>query len=208
MTNRMVVGGRAWLDHRVSSKGRRQRVTHPLQWARTAIGRGDTRARLAERVATYLRQQLPEDHVVIALHAARDGGARVPVVVIGRDRVVVIEPRDDEGELLCYQDHWYRSEAGRLTETLSDPPSVRAHDNAARVRNDLGTGGFLNVQIEPIVVLTRGKPDDVRSSSVPVIAGLDPLVRHILTRRVSSTDRVRTLALAAALARNITLTGV
>jgi hypothetical protein len=182
-------------------------VTHPLHWARSAIGKGDTRARLAERVATYLRQQLPEDHVVLALHAARDGG-RVPVLVIGRDRVVVVEPRDEEGELLCYQDHWYRSVAGRLTETLSDPPSLRAHENASRVRNDLGTGGYMNVQIEPVVVLTRGKPDDVRSSSVPVIAGLDPLVRHILSRRVSSTDRVRTLALAAALARNITLTGV
>jgi hypothetical protein len=183
-------------------------VTHPtLQWARSAIGKGDTRARLAERVATYLRQQLPEDHIVLALHAARDG-ARVPVLVIGRDRVVVVEPRDEDGDLLCYQDHWYRSEAGRLTETISDPPSVRAHEHALRVRNDLGTGGFMNVQIEPIVVLTKGRPDDVRSSSVPVIAGLDPLVRHILSRRVSSTDRVRTLALAAALSRNITLTGV
>lgn len=146
--------------------------------------------------------------MVLALHAARDGGARVPVVVIGRDRVVVVEPRDEDGDLLCYQDHWYRSEAGRLTEAISDPPSVRAHENAARLRNDFGTGGFMNVQIEPIVVLTRGRPDDVRSSSVPVIAGLDPLVRHILSRRVSSTDRVRTLALAAALARNITLSGV
>lgn len=183
-------------------------MTHPLQWARSAINRGDPRARLAERVASYLRQQLPEDHIILPLHAPRDGGERVPVVVIGRDRLVVIEPRDDEGDLLCYQDHWYRSESGRLTETLSDAPSLRAHENAGRLRNDLGTGGFMNVQIEPLVVLTRGRPDDVRSSSVPVIAGLDPLVRHILSRRVSGSDRARTLALAAALARNITLTGV
>src|SRR5207244_13044934 len=89
-----------------------RRVTHPLQWARSAISRGDSRARLAERVATYLRQQLPEDHVVLALHSARDG-ARVPIVVIGRDRLVIGEPRDEEGDLLCYQDHWYRSEERR-----------------------------------------------------------------------------------------------
>src|SRR5919109_1157220 len=165
MTNRILSPGTHTLDHR-RLRGRK-RVTHPLQWARAAMSRGDTRSRLA-----------------------------------------VIEPRDDEGDLLCYQDHWYRSESGRLTETLTDPPSLRAHENAGRVRNDLGTGGFMNVQIEPLVVLTRGRPDDVRSSSVPFIAGLDPLVRHILSRRVSSTDRVRTLALAAALARNITLTGV
>jgi hypothetical protein len=183
-------------------------VTHPLQWARTAVNRGDPRARLADRVATYLRQQLPEDHIVMARHAPRDGGAPVPVVVLGRDRVVIIEPRDEDGDLLCYQDHWYRSVAGRLTQALGDPPSLRAHENAARLRSDLGTGGLINVQIEPLVVLTRARPDDVRSSCVPVIAGLDPLIRHILSRRVSSTDRVRTLQLAAALARNITLTGV
>jgi hypothetical protein len=144
----------------------------------------------------------------MARHAPRDGGTPVPVVVLARDRVVIIEPRDEDGDLLCYQDHWYRSVSGRLTQALGDAPSLRAYANAARLRSDLGTGGLINVQIEPLVVLTRGRPDDVRSSRVPVIAGLDPLVRHILSRRVSSTDRVRTLQLAAALARNITLTGV
>ena len=75
-------------------------MTHPLQWARAAVARTDQRARLAERVALHLREHLPEDHLVLARHAPRDGGERVPVVVIGRHGLVVVEPRDDEGDLV------------------------------------------------------------------------------------------------------------
>jgi hypothetical protein len=180
-------------------------VTHPLQWARAAVARADPRARLADRVALYLKEQLPEDHIVLARHAPRDGGERVPIVIIGRHGLVIVEPRDDEGDLVCYQDHWYRRIDGGVAQSVADPPSLRARANAARLRRDLGTGGFLNVPVEAVVLLTRGRPDDVRSSCVPVIAGLDALVRHLLSQAAVPAAPERTRALASALDHAITL---
>lgn len=183
-------------------------MTHPLQWARAAVARTDPRARLADRVALALKEQLPEDHLVLARHAPRDGGDRVPVVIIGHDRLVVIEPRDDEGDLVCYQDHWYRRIVGGVAQSIGDPPSLRARANAARLRRDLGTGGYINVPIEPIVLLTRGRADDVRSSCVPVIAGIDPLIGYLRAHATSESSIDRSREFAAALAENIKLTMV
>ncbi|MDQ2950695.1 MAG: NERD domain-containing protein [Chloroflexota bacterium] len=163
----------------------------------------DARGRLAEKVAAHLREQLPEGYLVLARYAPRDGNDRVPVVIIGAG-VFVIEPRDEEGDFVCYQDHWYRGE-GVVAHSLSDAPSLRARDNAARVKRDLGTGGFITVKVEPLVVLTRGRPSNVRSSCVPVIAGLDPLVRHIAQRAVTPPSPEQARALANALDHPIKL---
>ena len=164
----------------------------------------DPRGRLAEKVAAYLREQLPEGHLVLARYAPRDGGDRVPVVVIGGAVVVVVEPRDEEGDFVCYQDHWHRGE-GAVAHPLSDAPSLRARDNAARVKRDLGTGGFITVKVEPLVVLTRGRPANVRSSCVPVIAGLDPLVRHVAQHASTPPSPEHARALADALDHPIRL---
>lgn len=180
-------------------------MTHPLQWALAVVGRTGPRARLSDHVALYLRQWLPDDRVVLSRHAPRDRGERIPVVIIDHRGLVVIEPRDDEGELVCYQDHWYRRIDGGVAQSIGDAPSLRARANAARLRSDLGTGGVTNVPVDALVLLTRGHPDDVRSSCVPVIAGLDPLVRHLLARDASPADPERTRALADALAHNIKL---
>jgi hypothetical protein len=180
-------------------------VTHPLHWALSVVGRVDPRARLSERVALYLDQHLPDDHVVLARHAPRDGGERIPIVIIDRRGLVVIEPRDDEGDLVCYQDHWYRRIDGGVAQSIGDAPSIRARENAKRLHRDLGTGGVTNVPVDALVLLTRARPDDVRSSCVPVVAGLDPLVRHLLARDVSPADPDRTRAVTAALAHNINL---
>jgi hypothetical protein len=177
----------------------------PLRSVLEAVSRGDARGDLAERVAALLREQLPEDHVVLARYAPRDRGARVALVVIGRDRLFVVEPRDEDGDLVCYQDHWYRRSGPNAAHPLADPPSLRARRNAERIRGDLGTGGFLNVRIEPLVVLTRGRPDDVRSSCAPVIAGVDALVRYMRRAALGDAAPERTHALASALAKNITL---
>lgn len=178
---------------------------------RTALGtlrRGDPRDHLAERVALYLRERLPDDHIVLSHYAPRDRGDRIPVVVVGRERLFVIEPRDEAGDLVCYQDHWYRLSGTSHTHPLGDPPSLRARSNVARVRSDLGTGGFMNVPIDALVVLTRARAADVGSSCVPVLAGLDELVRHMTGDLDRAPSPERTHALADALARNITLATV
>jgi hypothetical protein len=90
-----------------------------------------------------------------------------------------------------------------MAHALTDSPSLRARRNVARVRSDVGTGGFINVPIEAAVVLTRARPEDVRSSCVPVVAGLDPLTRHIVRGLAPAPAPERTQALAAALAHNI-----
>ena len=165
--------------------------------------RSDLRGRLADKIASYLRGQLPGDFLVLSRYAPRDGGDRVPVVVIGRGGLVIVEPRDDDGSFVCYQDHWYKA-VGVVAHPLGDAPSLRARDNGIRVKRDLGTGGFINVKVDALVLLTKGEPVDVRSSCVPVIAGLDPLVRHLLARAAVSAPEDAS-ALAQALDHNIKL---
>lgn len=166
--------------------------------------RVDARGRLAEKVAGYLQAQLPEGHLVLARYAPRDGGDRIAVVVIGGAGVFVVEPRDEEGDFVCYQDHWYQGD-GIVAHPLSDAPSLRARDNAARVKRDLGTGGFITVKVDALVLLTRGRPLNVRSSCVPVIAGLDALVRHVAQRAVTPPSPEHARALADALDHPIKL---
>jgi hypothetical protein len=185
-----------------------RRVSHPLRWVLGAVQRTAGHGRLVDQVAAHLRQHLPEDHIVLAPYEPRDRGERVPIVVVGRTTLFVVEPRDDEGDLVCYQDHWYRREGPGIAHVLSDSPSLRARANARRVRSDLATGGFINVPIEALVVLTRGRPDDVGSSCVPVVSGVDGLTRHLLRGAGGDPTPDHTHALATALARNIKLTTV
>lgn len=170
---------------------------------------GGARHRLAEAVALQLRDRLPDDHIVIDGYAPRDRAGRIAIVIVGRDRLFVVEPRDEEGALLCYQDHWYvRPRDGGPAHPLPDSPSLRARRDVARVRSDLGTGGFLNVTIHAAVLLTRAHAEDVRSSCVPVFSGIDPLVAHLTGGLADAPAPERTQALAGALARNITVATV
>jgi hypothetical protein len=176
-----------------------------LRSAFTAIAAHGPRARLAERAAAHLSQRLSSDYVVMARYAPRDGSHLVPLVVLGPHGVLVIEPRDDEGALVCYQDHWYRRTGPGVSHPLSDSPSKRARSNAARVKGDLASGGFIYTPVQGVVLLMRGQPDDVGSSCVPVIAGMDALVRRLEDhpRRDASLENTR--ALAGALSRPIRL---
>lgn len=157
------------------------------------------RTRLAERVAVYLGERLSTDFVVMARYAPRDVSSDVvPLVVLGPHGVLVVEPRDEEGALVCYQDHWYRRTGPGISHPLSDSPSTRARANAGRVKRDLASGGFIYTPVDGVVVLTRGQPDDVGSSCVPVIAGMDALVRHLEShsQRDSSVEHTRELVRA------------
>lgn len=140
-----------------------------------------TASALADRTAAYLTDHLPEGYVVVPHYGPRDGAdEEVPMVVIGPPGVVVIEPRDEAGEVLCYDDHWYRKQkygVGRRFHGQS--PSQRARWNAARVRGDISVD-LARIPVDAVVVFTSAHIADVSSSCVPVLEGLPAIVDRLV----------------------------
>jgi len=130
-----------------------------------------------DRTAAYLSDHLPEGYIVVPHYGPRDGAEdEVPMVVIGPPGVVVIEPRDEGGEVLCYEDHWYRKQkhgVGRRFQGQS--PSQRARWNASRVRGDISVEPT-RTRVEAVVVFTSAHIAAVSSSSVPAFEGLPAIV--------------------------------
>jgi hypothetical protein len=147
---------------------------------------------LADRTATYLLEHLPEGYVVVAHYAPRDGaGDEVPMVVIGPPGVLVIEPRDEVGEVRCYDDHWYRTQkygVGRRFRGRS--PSQRARWNAARVRSDISVDPS-RARVEAVVVFVSAHIADASRSSVAALEGLPAIVDRLVR---TPTDPVRSVA--------------
>jgi nuclease-like protein len=162
---------------------------------------------LADRTADYLNDHLPHGYVVVPHYGPRDGGDdEVAMVVIGPPGVVVVEPHDERGEVLCHEDHWYRKRKfgfGRRIAGMS--PSQRARWNAARVRSDIANGGFVRTPVEPLVVFTSASLGDVSSSSVPALAGMDAMVERLVRGAHTDVPADRTRALADTLAEPIRL---
>jgi nuclease-like protein len=141
-----------------------------------------TASALADRTAAYLSDHLPEGYVVVPHYGPRDGAdEEVPMVVIGPPGVVVvIEPRDEAGEVLCFEDHWYRKQkygVGRRIHGQS--PSQRARWNAARVRGDI-SAETSRTSVEAVVVFTSAHIADVTSSCVPALEGLPAIVERLV----------------------------
>jgi len=136
---------------------------------------------LADRTATYLAEHLPEGYVVVPHYGPRDGADdEVPMVVIGPPGVVVIEPRDEGGEVLCYDDHWYRKQKYGVGRRFQGPsPSQRARRNALRVRGDISIDPACT-SVEAVVVFTSAHIADVSSSSVPALEGLPAIVDRLI----------------------------
>ena len=136
---------------------------------------------LADRTAAYLSDHLPAGYVVVPHYGPRDGAEdEVPMVVIGPPGVVVIEPRDEAGEVLCHDDHWYRKRkygVGRRFHGAS--PSQRARWNAARVRGDISLDSA-RTPVEAVVVFTSAHLTDVSSSSVPALEGLEAILDRLV----------------------------
>jgi hypothetical protein len=147
---------------------------------------------LADRTATYLLEHLPQGYVVVAHYAPRDGADdEVPMVVIGPPGVLVIEPRDEVGEVRCYDDHWYRTQkygVGRRFRGRS--PSQRARWNAARVRSDISVDPS-RTRVEPVVVFLSAHIADASRSSVAALEGLPAIVDRLLRTPI---DPVRNVA--------------
>jgi hypothetical protein len=76
------------------------------------------------------------------------------------------------------------------------------------VKSDVASGGFIYTPVEAVVVLTRGQPDDVGSSCVPVVAGMDALVQHLQARTTRDSSSEHTQALVRALSAPIRLASV
>ena len=76
------------------------------------------------------------------------------------------------------------------------------------MKSDLSSGGFIYTGVEGVVVLTRGQPDDVGSSCVRVIAGVDALVRHLEDHVKGDGSPEHTQALVGALSGPIRLASV
>src|SRR6058998_3594042 len=139
---------------------------------------------LVDRAAAYLADHLPESYVVVPHYGPRDGAEdEVPMVVIGPPGVVVIEPRDEGGEVLCFEDNWYRKQkygVGRRFHGQS--PSRRARWNASRVRGDISVEPT-RTPVEAVVVFTSAHIADTSSSSVPALEGLPAIVDRLVGTR-------------------------
>jgi hypothetical protein len=136
---------------------------------------------LADRTAAYLSDHLPEGYVVIPHYGPRDGADdEVPMVVIGPPGVVVIEPRDEGGEVVCYEDHWYRKQKyGRGRRFQGQSPSHRARWNASRVRGDISVDPA-RTPVEGVVVFTSAHIAETSSSSVLALEGLPAVVDRLV----------------------------
>jgi hypothetical protein len=162
---------------------------------------------LADSTAEYLSEHLPDGFVVVPHYGPRDGGEdEVAMVVIGPPGVVVVEPHDEQGEVLCHQDHWYRRQkfgSGRRLSGMS--PSRRARWNAARVRSDMASGGLVRTPVEPFVVFTNASLGDISSSSVPALAGMDAMVARLVSGVRTDAGAARMRAPADTLAEPVRL---
>jgi hypothetical protein len=137
---------------------------------------------LADRTAAYLADHLPEGYVVVPHYGPRDGAEdEVPMVVIGPPGVVVIEPRDEGGEVLCHDDLWYRKQkygVGRRVQGQS--PSQRARWNASRVRGDISVDPT-TVPVDALGVFTSAHIAGISSSSVLALEGLPAIVDRLVS---------------------------
>jgi hypothetical protein len=154
-----------------------------------ALGARDG-GRLAERVADKLTTALGPEYVVLTEYGPRDGGAVVPVVVVGPSGIYAIEPMGEDAVFGCYNDGWHRVDAQGMHH-LAESPSRRARENATRVRTDISGGGHIRTTVDAYVLLERGSGDDCASSPVPVVCGVEALAERIRPRatRIESTAR-------------------
>jgi hypothetical protein len=143
--------------------------------------------RLAERVSDRLTTALGPEYVVLTEYPPRDGGAVVPLIVIGPSGISAIEPLGLDAKYGCYNDGWHRVEAQGV-QHLVDSPSRRARENAARVRSDISGGGHIRTKVDAFVLIERGTGDDTASSTVPVICGVDALADHLLRSRAPRSE--------------------
>jgi hypothetical protein len=156
---------------------------------------------LAERVSDKLTTALGPEYVVLTEYPPRDGGAVVPVIVVGPSGISAIEPLGDAAKYSCYNDGWHRVDPQGLHH-LAESPSRRAREDAARVRSDISGGGHIRTKVDAYVLIERGVGDDCASSTVPVVCGIDAIADRLRSRAPRSEASARQVqAVADALTR-------
>jgi hypothetical protein len=156
---------------------------------------------VAERVTDKLTTALGPEYVVLTEYPPRDGGAVVPVIVVGPSGISAIEPLGDVAKYGCYNDGWHRVDPQGFHH-LADSPSRRAREDATRVRTDISSGGHIRTRVDPYVLIERGVGDDCASSTVPVICGIDALAERLRSHATVSEASARQVqAVADALTR-------
>lgn len=154
---------------------------------------------VARVVSHGLRAALPNEYVVMSEYLPRDSGdGEVDAVVVGPAGVFVVEVCEASGDVVCYEDAWSRRN-GAEHQRLEESPSRTARWNAARVRNDVASGGFVRTPVEPIVLLRDGRLADAASSSVVVVEGVEGLVGHLGRWNGAALSPQRTQAIVNAL---------
>jgi hypothetical protein len=156
---------------------------------------------VAERISDKLTAALGPEYVVLTEYPPRDGGAVVPIIVVGPAGISAIEPLGDVAKFGCYNDGWHRVDPQGLHH-LADSPSRRAREDASRVRTDISGGGHIRTKVDAYVLIERGVGDDCASSTVPVICGIDALAERLRSRAPRSEASARQVqAVADALTR-------
>jgi len=170
---------------------------------RTLRARGKGRATRA--LAAALREMLPTQFAVVEHYLPQDSGdGEVDLVIVGPTGVFAVEVRDEAGDVLCYQDTWYRRGNG-AARRFEDSPSRNARWNASRVRNDVGAAGFVRTTVEPVIVFVDARLIENASSSVPVVCGADALLSHVISRDAHAASAQRAQAIVQALGGQHTL---
>ena len=156
---------------------------------------------VAERISDKLTTALGPEYVVLTEYPPRDGGAVVPIIVVGPSGISAIEPLGAVAKYGCYNDGWHRVDPQGLHH-LADSPSRSARQDAARVRSDISGGGHIRTKVDAYVLIERGVGDDCASSPVPVICGIDALADRLRSHAPRSEASARQVqAVADALTR-------
>ena len=145
---------------------------------------------VAERVTDKLSAALGPEYVVLTEYPPRDGGAVVPIIVVGPSGISAIEPLGEDAKYGCYNDGWHRV-TDQGMQHLAESPSRHARQNAARVRSDISGGGHIRTKVEAYVLIERGTGDDCASSTVPVVCGIDALAERLRSRAPRSEASAR-----------------
>lgn len=148
------------------------------------------------RLAADVRDALPIEFAVLAGYLPRDAGdGEIDLVIVGPTGVFAVAVCETSGTLACHEDIWYRQHAPS-TWRLTQSPSRRARRDAARLRADVASGGFVRTAVEPVVLFRYAHLTEVAGCSAVDCQGIEALVDRVRrwNRAPLSDQRARAIA--------------